>query len=142
MTYEREKRGLTQKDLAEETGIEQSSISHMERGRMLPFPGWRDRLEKVFKMPVEELLKPIEAISEKRLVVKHRQEDLKDGWTGMVTNGFECRIFCKKDGMLWDLLSKKNGKMTTIEVRGDEIEMDEVEAILEFSLEKIREMRK
>ena len=60
LEYERESRGLTQKELSMKLGIQQTFVSQMEQGRLKPYPAWEKKLEKFFKIPVDELLKPIE----------------------------------------------------------------------------------
>ncbi len=55
---ERERRGWTQQELAKRTGIAQSDISQIERGKKDIFPSWSERLQTAFGMG-EELFKEL-----------------------------------------------------------------------------------
>lgn len=60
--YERRKRGLSQTELAAQLvpKLAHPDISNLETGRMQPYPGWVERLETYFEMPIDELLAEVE----------------------------------------------------------------------------------
>jgi transcriptional regulator with XRE-family HTH domain len=105
LQFEREKRGLTQKDLSLKVGINRVFISNLESGQMKPFPGWEKRLEKFFKMPIGELLETIEirdksgrVISEKELFQK-AEELFKNLLAFGLYRDPEAEAFLKKIGV-------------------------------------------
>lgn len=51
----REERGLNQRELAEKAHIAQSLVSHMETGRIKPWPKAARKLARVLKVRREEL---------------------------------------------------------------------------------------
>lgn len=63
---EREQRGWTQVNLAEEAGITQASVSWYERGIQKPEQGTLRRLSEALDVPVETLL--LESIDEKEVL--------------------------------------------------------------------------
>lgn len=52
--------GLTQSELGERLGISYSHVSMIENARLLPSTMTAEKLESVFKMPVQDLLAPEE----------------------------------------------------------------------------------
>ncbi len=69
LQYERELRGLNQKQLEAKTGVAQNWICQMEKGRMFPYPGWAKKLENYFEMPIDELMKPVLIVDEFKALV-------------------------------------------------------------------------
>ncbi len=57
LKFERMKRGYTQKSLAEKLGFSQVFISQLEIGYRTPGKNAAKKLEEVFQMPADELMK-------------------------------------------------------------------------------------
>lgn len=53
-------RGWTQAEVCRRTGLDQATISKLERGIYPSYPGWRRRLSRLFKMPADLLFAPAE----------------------------------------------------------------------------------
>jgi transcriptional regulator with XRE-family HTH domain len=52
---ERHRRGWSLTRLSAKTGIASSDLSAVERERRIPFPGWKRRIAKVFRMAARDL---------------------------------------------------------------------------------------
>jgi transcriptional regulator with XRE-family HTH domain len=65
LTQERKRRNLTQFELAILTGIDVTTLSALENGRMKPYPTYVERLQNVLNVPGALLFEPAqtEAIS-------------------------------------------------------------------------------
>lgn len=57
---ERLERRLSQQEAAVLAKIGYADLSRIETGRLIPYPGHAKRLESLFGMPIEQLLKEIE----------------------------------------------------------------------------------
>ena len=57
---ERKKRGWTLTEVTRRTGIATADLSALERGLRPPYPGWRRKLARVFRMAPQELFKVVE----------------------------------------------------------------------------------
>lgn len=55
--FAREKAGLTQKEVAEKLGVDQSSVSFWETGKTFPRAFILSRLSEIYCCPIDELLK-------------------------------------------------------------------------------------
>jgi len=51
----REKKGISQFELARRTGLHPSTISKVERGVWMPFPGWRRRIAEALEVGENEI---------------------------------------------------------------------------------------
>lgn len=60
LTVEREKRGWSKSELARRAKIALPDISRLESEKIFPYPGWKRRLARVFKMPGDRLFEVIE----------------------------------------------------------------------------------
>ena len=54
LKHERLKRNISQQKLGALAGIHPSIISHIENGKIYPFPGWRERIVKALNWPIEQ----------------------------------------------------------------------------------------
>jgi transcriptional regulator with XRE-family HTH domain len=59
---ERLRRQWTQTDLAFRAGLATSDVSRIETGRFRPYPRQAARLAKALKLPVEDLLQPVDGL--------------------------------------------------------------------------------
>ena len=60
MKAERLRRHWTQTDLAYHSRMSPSDISRIENGRLIPYPGYAERLAKALGLSPEELQQPAE----------------------------------------------------------------------------------
>ena len=59
LKQERLRRGWTLVEVTKRTGLEPSLVSQIERGLRVPYPVWRRRIAKAFKMSEEELFSEV-----------------------------------------------------------------------------------
>lgn len=64
LKYERLRQGLSQHKLGALAGIHPSNISHIENGRIYPFPGWRQRLAEALEWPADRADELFEEVAE------------------------------------------------------------------------------
>lgn len=57
---ERLRRGWTLEAVYLRTGISPADLSQLERGLHQPFPGWKRRLERLYRVPADELFQEVE----------------------------------------------------------------------------------
>lgn len=65
LKVERQKRGLSQFQLAVKSGINPTIISRLERGVWPPYTGWKVRIAKALEWPIEradELFKEVKEV--------------------------------------------------------------------------------
>jgi transcriptional regulator with XRE-family HTH domain len=66
LTVERERRGLSQAQLARIVDIHPATISRLEAGKTYAYAGWRRRLERALGVPGDELFEPAESVESER----------------------------------------------------------------------------
>ncbi len=59
LKLERVTRGWSQQHVGRLLGVGQPMVSALEIGRLLPYPGWRERLARVFEMPCDALFETV-----------------------------------------------------------------------------------
>ncbi len=59
ITFEREKQKLTKADLSRLSGVSKSTLCRLEKGKIYPYPGWRNKLAKALGVAPDILFQEV-----------------------------------------------------------------------------------